>query len=111
MLPEGRGSVPLELRLEVKPQSCLLHDVDGRSMQFDALVPGESCYSPSEDLWLLRSGGDEADGPQWFASTEQRRFAHLSARYTKQFTSMDSLVAQMQSTSNYLSQQLSALSK
>ena len=39
------------------------------------------------------------------------RMEKVSARYTAQFTSMDTLVAQMQSTSNYLSQQLSALSK
>lgn len=38
------------------------------------------------------------------------RMEKVSARYTAQFTAMDSLVAQMQSTSNYLSQQLSALS-
>ena len=38
------------------------------------------------------------------------RMEKVSARYTAQFTAMDSLVAQMQGTSNYLSQQLSALS-
>lgn len=37
------------------------------------------------------------------------RMEMVSARYTRQFTAMDSLVAQMQSTSNYLAQQLSAL--
>ena len=39
------------------------------------------------------------------------RMEKVSARYTAQFTSMDTLVAQMQSTSNYLAQQLSALAK
>ena len=38
------------------------------------------------------------------------RMEKVSARYTAQFTAMDSLVAQMQNTSNYLAQQLSALS-
>jgi len=37
------------------------------------------------------------------------RMDQVSARYTAQFTAMDSLVAQMQSTSNYLSQQLGSL--
>ncbi len=37
------------------------------------------------------------------------RMEKVSARYTAQFTAMDSLVAQMQSTSNYLTQQLAAL--
>jgi len=37
------------------------------------------------------------------------RMEKVSARYTAQFTAMDTLVAQMQSTSNYLTQQLSAL--
>lgn len=39
------------------------------------------------------------------------RMEMVSARYTKQFTSMDALVAQMQGTSNYLAQQLAALQK
>lgn len=37
------------------------------------------------------------------------RMKKVSERYTKQFTAMDTLVAQMQSTSSYLSQQLSTL--
>ncbi len=39
------------------------------------------------------------------------RMEKVSARYTAQFTAMDTLVAQMQSTSNYLSQQLAGLGK
>ncbi|WP_442684354.1 flagellar filament capping protein FliD [Stenotrophomonas sp. JC08] len=38
------------------------------------------------------------------------RMEKVSARYTAQFTAMDTLVAQMQSTSNYLAQQLAGLS-
>lgn len=37
------------------------------------------------------------------------RMERVQARYTAQFTAMDALVAQMQGTSSYLSQQLSAL--
>lgn len=39
------------------------------------------------------------------------RMEKVSERYTRQFTAMDSLVAQMQGTSNYLAQQLAALQK
>lgn len=39
------------------------------------------------------------------------RMEMVSARYTRQFTAMDSLVAQMQGTSNYLAQQLASLQK
>jgi flagellar hook-associated protein 2 len=35
------------------------------------------------------------------------RMQVFQARYTKQFTALDSLLTQMQSTSNYLTQQLS----
>ena len=37
------------------------------------------------------------------------RMEKVSARYTAQFTAMDQLVAQMQSTSDYLTQQLASL--
>lgn len=39
------------------------------------------------------------------------RMEKVSARHTAQFTAMDSLVAQMQTTSNFLSQQLASLQK
>ncbi|MFA5940111.1 MAG: flagellar filament capping protein FliD [Sinimarinibacterium sp.] len=39
-----------------------------------------------------------------------RRMESLEARYTRQFTALDSLIAQMNATSSYLTQQLSALS-
>ena len=39
-----------------------------------------------------------------------KRMEKVSARYTAQFTAMDTLVSQMQSTSSYLSQQLSSSS-
>jgi flagellar hook-associated protein 2 len=37
------------------------------------------------------------------------RLAGLQARYTKQFNGLDSLLSQLQSTSNFLNQQLSQL--
>lgn len=40
-----------------------------------------------------------------------KRMEKVSDRYTAQFTAMDKLVSQMQGTSNYLSQQLSSLSR
>ncbi|HET6397064.1 MAG TPA: flagellar filament capping protein FliD [Pseudoxanthomonas sp.] len=40
-----------------------------------------------------------------------RRMEAVEARYLAQFTAMDTLVAQMQGTSSYLSQQLASLSK
>ncbi len=38
-----------------------------------------------------------------------RRMAAVEARYLKQFTALDTLISQMQSTSSYLSQQLASL--
>jgi len=42
--------------------------------------------------------------------TLARRLVQIEARYRKQFTALDSLVASMQKTSQYLTQQLAALS-
>ena len=38
-----------------------------------------------------------------------QRLAALQTRYTQQFNALDTLLAQLQSTSNYLTQQLSRL--
>ena len=43
-------------------------------------------------------------------TTLERRLAQIEARYRKQFNSLDSLVASMQATSQYLTQQLASLS-
>lgn len=65
---------PLEWRLEVSADGCLVHDLQGRTVAFDALAPGQSRYSASEDLWLLRS-------PAWAGpegvSAQAARWAHL----------------------------------
>ncbi|MCP1106292.1 DUF4329 domain-containing protein [Serratia nevei] len=55
MLGYGWGT-PLQLRLTVLPGATLLHDSQGRTITFDALPVGESIHSPSEDIWLLRTG-------------------------------------------------------
>ncbi|MEJ5127189.1 DUF6531 domain-containing protein, partial [Comamonas sp. MYb21] len=55
MLGYGWG-LPMELRLSMQASATLLHDSQGRTITFDALAPGESIYSASEDIWLLRSG-------------------------------------------------------
>ena len=39
------------------------------------------------------------------------RMTQVEARYRKQFTALDSLLSQMQSTSAYLTQQLASLPK
>jgi len=64
-------SLPLELRLTVGLDATLLHDSHGRTVTFGALSAGKSIYSPSEDLWLLRTGGAS---PDW----HHGRFAWLS---------------------------------
>jgi RHS repeat-associated protein len=48
--------LPTDLRIKVEPSATLLHDSQSRTITFDALAAGESIYSPSEDIWLLRSG-------------------------------------------------------
>ena len=48
--------LPTDLRIKVEASATLLHDSQGRTITFDALAAGESIYSPSEDIWLLRSG-------------------------------------------------------
>jgi YD repeat-containing protein len=47
--------------------ACLLFDAAGRAITFEPLVVGQSQYSPSEDLWLLRGGVDAAwaHQPHW----------------------------------------------
>ncbi|WP_043338077.1 DUF6531 domain-containing protein, partial [Comamonas sp. B-9] len=55
MLGYGWG-LPMELRISMQASATLLHDSQGRTITFDALAPGESIYSASEDIWLLRSG-------------------------------------------------------
>ncbi|MFE1572860.1 RHS repeat-associated core domain-containing protein [Comamonas odontotermitis] len=55
ILGYGWGT-PFELRISVQAGATLLHDSQGRTITFGALASGESIYSASEDIWLLRSG-------------------------------------------------------
>lgn len=52
---------------------------------------------------------DQIDGLSGQLDALDRRMAAVEARYLAQFTAMDSLVAQMQSTSSFLGQQLASL--
>ncbi len=55
ILGYGWGT-PFELRICVQAGATLLHDSQGRTITFGALASGQSIYSASEDIWLLRSG-------------------------------------------------------
>lgn len=55
ILGYGWGT-PFELRILVQAGATLLHDSQGRTITFGALASGQSIYSASEDIWLLRSG-------------------------------------------------------
>jgi YD repeat-containing protein len=55
ILGYGWGT-PFELRISVQAGATLLHDSQGRTITFGALASGESIYSASEDIWLLRTG-------------------------------------------------------
>jgi YD repeat-containing protein len=58
--PLGHGwKLPQQLRIELTQDDCLLHDAAGRTLTFGALAPGQSLYSASEDIWIVR-GGQEA---------------------------------------------------
>ena len=71
--PLGYGwKLPQQLRLELLDDACLLHDAAGRVITFEPLPAGQSIYSASEDLWLLRGGPQAA----WAA---QPRWAHVPA--------------------------------
>ncbi|MCS4292962.1 RHS repeat-associated protein [Comamonas sp. BIGb0152] len=67
MLGYGWG-LPTDLRIKVEASATLLHDSQGRTITFDALSAGESIYSPSEDIWLLRSGTHPGNLAQDLAS-------------------------------------------
>ncbi|WP_240549183.1 RHS repeat-associated core domain-containing protein [Billgrantia antri] len=60
----GQGwSVPGdELSLTLRDDACVIHDAQGRDITFGALAPGQSRYSPTEQLWLRRGGEPAEDG-------------------------------------------------
>ena len=78
VLGYGWGA-PFELRLSVHTGATLLHDSQGRTTTFDTLAAGESIYSPSEDIWLLRTGMHPGGLAQELAAmTGGARFARTS---------------------------------
>ena len=72
-------SMPLEVRLTLQESACLLHDTQGRTITFEALAEGQSLYSASEDIWLLRTGAStrvnsaSQELPSLWWMDEQRR--------------------------------------
>ena len=59
--------LPQQISLELGNDACLLFDAAGRVITFEPLVAGQSQYSASEDLWLLRGGPEVAwaQHPRW----------------------------------------------
>ena len=64
----------------------------------DGLIAGRT-KSLNDHLKNIQSQRDDLD----------RRMAQMDTDYRRQFTALDSMMAQMQSTSSYLTQQLAAL--
>lgn len=57
--------LPWELVLELDDHACRLLDAAGRVITFEPLAPGDSLYSPSEDIWLVRGGPDARWHGEW----------------------------------------------
>ncbi len=78
----GQGwSVPGDgLSLTLRDDACVIHDAQGRDITFGALAPGQSRYSPTEQLWLRRGGepteleaGKDGESARWAALPEALR--------------------------------------
>ncbi|MPM08576.1 Protein RhsD [bioreactor metagenome] len=48
-----------EMSMYQTPEHLMLADGKGRTIVFDALAPGETAFSPSEGIWLVRGGQDQ----------------------------------------------------
>lgn len=68
-------SLPSQMRLELKGDACLLFTAMGRVITFDSLSEGDSIYSPSENIWLLRGGRNAV----W---ADLERFRHIPSDLT-----------------------------
>ena len=53
--------LPTEASLLPSDEALTLNDSKGRSIRFDPLAPGESAYSRSESLWIVRGGLERLD--------------------------------------------------
>ncbi len=82
--------------------------VNGFSEEMEQTVSG---YLNSGGFLEARTQGIQAriDDIDNQRVTLERRFEALQARYVKQFTALDTLLGQLQNTSNFLTQQLSSL--
>jgi flagellar hook-associated protein 2 len=83
-------------------------DEVGVAVKLDKLL---APYLDSEGIFDSRAASLKStiDGINDRRQELNTRLATLQARYTKQFNALDSLLSQMQGTSNFLSQQLSQL--
>lgn len=81
---------------------------DGYAKRFDALV---SDYVDSDGVITARTAGLDARIKDIASEREtlERRMDSLEARYLRQFTALDELVARLQSTGSFLTQQLASL--
>ena len=74
----GWGS-PFDLALEHGAGEVKLYDTRGRTIVFDeALPPGGTLYSASEDIWIVRGGGNRDAEAHW---SKQARFARLNPNW------------------------------
>ncbi len=98
--------VPFGLRLSVLSSATLLHDSQGRTTTFDGLAPGESIYSPSEDIWLLRTGMHPGGLAQELAAmTGGARFARATEPSAASVSASTPSAASTSASGSTLSQQ------
>ncbi len=80
--------LPLELRVVLQDQRAVLFDASGRAITFDeVLEPGQTLYSSSENLWLMRGGGMVVPDTSFAAAiptelqpwAQQPRWSHIPA--------------------------------
>ncbi|MBF5005255.1 RHS repeat-associated core domain-containing protein [Diaphorobacter caeni] len=68
--------LPHEMSLLQTPEQLSLADGKGRSIAFDALAPGETAFSPSEGIWLVRGGHEQL--PTWSDPAQRLEAAWLA---------------------------------
>lgn len=64
----GQGwRTPVELHIDANEHTTSVFDMQGRTITFEALSPGEEQFCPSEGLWLARGTADQAIawGDRW----------------------------------------------
>lgn len=102
------GKLDAGLAADADAVKTLFSSSQGLATRLDSVIDGfigddGRIAAQSEQLQKrIESLGDQA-------VALERRMAQVEARYRKQFTALDTLLGQMQSTGNYLSQQLANL--